>query len=70
MKCPHTAGCPLFALFRLKATQRTWMIRYCEGEFTSCARHQRSEAGDPVPLNLLPNGRLLRTESAPDQEEL
>jgi hypothetical protein len=65
MTCPHSQSCPLFALFRLKATQRTWMIRYCESAYAECARYQRSEEGTPVPLNLLPNGRLLRSDPPP-----
>lgn len=69
MSCPHTATCPLFPLFRLKATQRTWRIRYCEGNHQQCARFERFSKGDPVPRNLLPNGQLIRIDSSAPPSE-
>ena len=60
MACPHYASCPMFAQFKLKSTLRVWTLSFCEGNYEGCARYQRSQAGQPVPPTLLPNGTLLR----------
>ncbi len=57
--CARMSGCPLFKQFSLKASLVVWTGRYCEGDFARCARLQLATAGKPVPLNLLPNGRML-----------
>jgi hypothetical protein len=50
----------MFELLRAAGTLKTWQIRYCGGNYQSCARHQMSAEGKPVPPNLLPSGQLLR----------
>ena len=57
--CPHCESCAAFALFERSNTLGLWKISYCEGEFTNCARYQRSCEGELVPHNLLPNGAEL-----------
>ncbi len=57
--CTRMNGCPLFKQFSLKASLAVWTSRYCETDFASCARLQLATAGKPVPVNLLPNGRML-----------
>ncbi len=57
--CTRMNGCPLFKQFSLKASLAVWTSRYCEGDFARCARLQLATGGKPVPLNLLPNGRML-----------
>jgi len=61
MSCPHKTQCELFPLFRLKASLRTWQIRYCDAEddFRECVRYQATERGETPSPELLPNGRRL-----------
>lgn len=60
-ECAHINKCPLFPLFRVSHFLKVWRMNYCEGGFERCHRLQRAGAGEPVPLNLLPDGSLLRT---------
>ena len=57
--CSRMSNCPLFKTFSLKASLVIWTSRYCERDFASCARLQLAAEGKPVPLGLLPNGRML-----------
>jgi hypothetical protein len=59
MACGHIPGCPLFP--KLTASLAVWKKLYCEsdGRFTTCARFCKSKAGEPVPGNLLPNGKMV-----------
>ena len=57
--CSRMGSCPLFKQFSIKASLVVWTSRYCESDFARCARLQLATAGKPVPLNLLPNGRML-----------
>ncbi len=59
MKCPNTAGCPLFPLFRMKSSLSVWQISFCESQYETCARYKMSKDGIRVPPNLLPNGMRL-----------
>jgi hypothetical protein len=57
--CPFTKGCRLYPMFLLQASLKTWQIRYCETNYEGCARYQVAKRGDIVPLQLLPNGKML-----------
>ena len=57
--CSRMGGCPLFKQFSIKASLAVWTARYCESDFARCARLQLATEGKPIPLNLLPNGRML-----------
>ena len=57
--CSHTEGCELFPLLSLKPQQAFWMIKYCQSDYTRCARYQLAVQGKTIPLSLLPNGREL-----------
>jgi hypothetical protein len=59
--CPYLGGCKLYPLFKLRASLRTWQVRYCEAEYTACQRYKTAKRGEPVPLQLLPNGTQLPT---------
>jgi len=61
MACSHTNNCELFPQFALNPALKVWQVHYCEGEFTQCARYQRSLEGKTIPLNLLPNGKRIET---------
>ena len=43
----------------LSASLKTWQIRYCEADYTRCERYKLAKQGQAVPLNLLPNGKVL-----------
>ena len=58
--CERMAGCPLFKQFSINASLRVWTARYCEKGFSSCERFKLAREGRQVPLNLLPNGRMLK----------
>ena len=58
--CPHMSACQMYELFTLAGTLATWKINYCTGEYQRCKRYQLASEGKPVPVNLMPNGALLR----------
>ncbi len=69
MACSHATSCPLFP--HLKASLAGWRSSYCDSEagWNQCARYERSLKGDPVPLSLLPNGRVIQMlENDPAQD--
>lgn len=57
--CTRINSCPLFKQFSIKASLLVWTARYCESDFARCERLKLAVEGKPVPLNLLPNGRML-----------
>jgi len=57
--CERVSGCPMFPLFSTKATLRVWKTLYCEANDRKCERLKLLHARQPVPPNLLPNGRAL-----------
>lgn len=57
--CPRTANCPLFLAFTVKSSLKVWQGFFCQGKYETCARYSRATSGQPVPLQLLPNGRTL-----------
>jgi hypothetical protein len=57
--CPRIEHCELYPLFRLRASLRTWQLRYCEASYQECERYRLAERGMAMPQNLLPNGKLL-----------
>jgi|NGEPerStandDraft_6_1074524.scaffolds.fasta_scaffold18963_5 hypothetical protein len=58
MGCTHTDHCPLFPY--LNASLAGWRDVYCDSatRWRDCARFKLSRTGEPVPLALLPNGKL------------
>ena len=58
MACSHRADCPLFP--NLNSSLSGWRTHYCDTEeaWLNCARYTRSLAGKPVPVALLPNGKM------------
>lgn len=57
--CPHMKGCEMYQIFEFSETLSVWKTRYCTGNYERCERFVRSAKGQPVPVNLLPNGHLL-----------
>ena len=58
--CPNMTSCEMYALLRLSGTLAIWKTNYCTADFDRCERYRLSQAGRPVPQNLMPNGSLLR----------
>lgn len=58
MACTHVGDCPLFP--KLNASLSGWRTHYCDTDdaWTECARYTRGLEGKPVPLALLPNGKM------------
>ncbi len=57
--CPHLTQCPMFAQFDSQASGRIFRLFYCEGKYRDCLRFQKSERGESVSDNLLPNGKVI-----------
>ncbi|HUL58125.1 MAG TPA: hypothetical protein VLU43_02555 [Anaeromyxobacteraceae bacterium] len=57
--CVRVSTCPLFQAFAMRSSLNVWRTSYCEGDFARCERLKLADSGQPVPPNLLPNGRLL-----------
>jgi hypothetical protein len=49
----------MYELFSASHTVRVWKALYCEADFTKCERHKRSQRKEDVPINLLPNGKVI-----------
>lgn len=64
MSCSHIKNCELFVQFALNPALDVWKDHYCEGDHTLCVRYQRSSASQPVPLTLLPNGKMVRPSAS------
>lgn len=62
MSCSHVKSCELFVQFALNPALDIWKEHYCHGDYSVCERFNRSKAGQPVPLTLLPNGRLVKAK--------
>lgn len=58
--CKHQATCAMYSLFQHAGTLAVFQMRYCNGAYTECARYKRASEGLAVPLNLMPNGQLLK----------
>jgi len=63
-ECNHIQVCPLFALFTQKGFLEIWLVTYCRGDFSKCARYQLRLQGREAALTLLPNGDHLKSAKA------
>ena len=68
MTCTHHSQCPLFAQFAMEPALKLWKQHFCDNVFNKCARYQLSLSGKPVPLNLLPNGKLIEKKVRSSEE--
>lgn len=59
MACPHRNECRLPEGLPSPFALRLWQDRYCEGDFSECARLRAAEQGRPVPDGMLPSGHVL-----------
>ena len=58
-ECPNAASCEMYAIFHHSGTLGAWKALYCTAQYTNCARYDKVRLGQPVPPNLMPNGKLL-----------
>jgi len=59
MKCDRAATCPLSTIFVTPFAVKVWRLAYCDGDFSRCERRRLAEAGQQVPVMLLPNGKMV-----------
>jgi len=59
MACSHIKSCELFVQFALNPALDVWKEHYCEADFKSCVRFQNALKNQPIPLTLLPNGKMV-----------
>lgn len=64
MACSHADTCPLHP--HLSNSLAAWRTHYCNSDsnWRDCARYERSLTGEPTPLALLPNGKMIRVGAA------
>ncbi|HVE87908.1 MAG TPA: hypothetical protein VND93_33855 [Myxococcales bacterium] len=58
--CPQSTNCPLYPQFALHSILRYWRFAYCDSDYARCARYQLAAGGQPVPMNLLPSGSMMK----------
>ena len=58
--CPKSATCEMYSIFTAGGVLEVWKANYCSADYKNCERFRRSIEGRHVPINLLPNGHLLR----------
>jgi hypothetical protein len=54
----------MYAIFSFAGTLGAWKLRYCTADYRCCARFEAATKGQPVPVNLMPNGALLKKSTA------
>jgi hypothetical protein len=57
MACPHQRRCTLHEQLGTRSALTVWQILFCESGFHRCVRYRLATAGEPVPADLLPDGR-------------
>jgi hypothetical protein len=58
--CPNSGDCQMYSLFEMAGALAVWKIYYCNADYTRCARYKLSSSFKGVPINLMPNGVLLK----------
>lgn len=66
-ECPNMAYCAMYNLFKLSSSLAVWKINYCAADYTRCARYMHAALGRSVPINLMPNGSLLKRGGSGDK---
>ncbi len=54
--CPNLMACPIFAELCCGDADEEIIGQYCMGTYDDCERKQRKDAGEAVPLALMPDG--------------
>jgi len=69
MACSHVKSCELFVQFALNPALDVWKEAYCETDYKRCVRYQNSLKNQPIPLTLLPNGKLVTNTRSREELE-
>ncbi len=56
--CKWYSLCPMKRFYEQGRLDRSWIDRYCKGDWTSCKRYQAEARGEPHPDNMLPDGSI------------
>lgn len=67
MNCSHISSCDLFVQFAMNPALDIWKEHYCQDDHVHCVRFQTAKKGLPVPLTLLPNGKLIQAKSTVEE---
>lgn len=67
MSCSHIEGCELFVQFALNPALYIWQEKYCNGVYNNCARYKMSGSHQPIPVTLLPNGKMITSARSSEQ---
>ncbi|HPJ35926.1 MAG TPA: methyl-accepting chemotaxis protein [Spirochaetota bacterium] len=54
-ECPNLDQCPIFQNFKFVGEKYHFIEDYCRGDFESCARKIKKDAGEAVPIELMPD---------------
>ena len=49
----------MYQIFNYTGTLEVWKANYCTSDYERCERFKRAAEGRRVPINLLPNGKML-----------
>lgn len=52
----------MYAEFKMKTVLQFWQKAYCDADYARCERYQLAAEGKPVPVNLMPNGKVMTTK--------
>lgn len=69
MSCSHIKSCELFVQFALNPALDVWKEYYCEADYKKCVRFQNALKNQPIPLTLLPNGRMVSNSRSREELE-
>lgn len=62
-------SCELFVQFALNPALDVWKENYCESEYKRCVRYQNSLKNLPIPVTLLPNGKMVSNTRSREELE-
>ena len=56
--CHWYPVCPMKRFHEQGLLDGRWIARYCLGDHRACVRYAMEQAGEPHPVNLLPDGSI------------
>lgn len=56
--CKWFSVCPMKFYWEQGEIEESWVKQYCMGNWSSCVRYQKEEAGIYHPDNMLPDGTI------------
>ena len=58
LTCKWYPVCPMKGYYEQGKLDKSWIDKYCKGDWRSCVRFHMEEEGEPHPDWMLPNGEL------------